>query len=51
MSDPVLPTEPAAPPKGAPVAVLSHGLWQRRYGGDPGILGRKVLVDGVDIAE
>jgi putative ABC transport system permease protein len=39
--------EEAAPPKGAPVAVLSHGLWQRRYGGDPGILGRKVLVDGV----
>lgn len=39
--------EEAAPPDGAPVVLLGHGLWQRRYGGDPGILGRKILVDGV----
>lgn len=33
---------------GAPnVVVLGHPLWQRRYGGDPGILGRTVLLDGV----
>jgi len=28
------------------VVVLSHGLWQRRYGSDPGIVGRSVTVDG-----
>ena len=37
----------AAPPNGALVALLSHGLWQRRYGGDPGIVGRTIQVDGV----
>jgi predicted permease len=30
--------EPAA----GGVLVLSHGLWQRRFGGDPAVLGRKV---------
>ncbi len=25
-----------------PVAVLGHGYWQRRYGGDPGAIGRTV---------
>lgn len=29
------------------VVVLSHGLWQRRFGGDPGILERTVHLDGV----
>ncbi len=37
--------------EGAPgarqVAVLSHGLWMRRYGGDLGILGRPVTLSGV----
>jgi putative ABC transport system permease protein len=27
--------------------VLSHGLWRRRFGGDPAILGRRVLLDGL----
>ncbi len=27
-------------------AVLSHGLWQRGYGGDPGILGRDISLNG-----
>jgi putative ABC transport system permease protein len=29
----------------APVAILSDGLWRRRYGADPGILGRVILVN------
>lgn len=29
-----------------PVVVLSHGLWQRRFGADPGIVGSVLLVDG-----
>ena len=31
---------------GPPVAVLGHGLWMRRFGGDPGIVGRRVVIDG-----
>ena len=31
----------------APVLVLSYRLWQRRFGGDPNILTRSVLLDGV----
>ena len=34
-------------PNGAPVVVLSHRLWQTRYGSDAGIVGRKVLLDDV----
>ncbi|HEV2982975.1 MAG TPA: ABC transporter permease [Vicinamibacterales bacterium] len=30
---------------GAPVVVISYGLWQRRYGGDPAIVGRTMLLD------
>ncbi|HWS52912.1 MAG TPA: ABC transporter permease [Pyrinomonadaceae bacterium] len=33
-------------PGGAAVAVISHGLWQRRFGGDPDIVGRLVKLDG-----
>ncbi len=29
-----------------PLAVLSHGLWQRRFGADPDILGQKILLSG-----
>ncbi len=36
-------------PGAAPVGVLSDGLWRRRYGADPGILGRTILVDGVAV--
>jgi putative ABC transport system permease protein len=31
---------------GAKVAVISHGLWQRRYAGDPGVLNRPILING-----
>ncbi|MGH9647526.1 MAG: ABC transporter permease, partial [Bryobacteraceae bacterium] len=30
---------------GARVAVISYGLWQRRYGGSPNVLGRKIDVN------
>jgi putative ABC transport system permease protein len=30
----------------AQVVVLSHGLWQRRFGADPSLLGRTVRIDG-----
>ena len=29
------------------VVVLSHGLWERQYGADEGILGRKININGV----
>ena len=33
-------------PGAAPVAVLSHGLWNRRYAADPAVLGRLVVLNG-----
>ena len=31
---------------GPSVAVLGHNLWQRRFAGDPGAVGKTILVDG-----
>jgi predicted permease len=31
---------------GIRAVALSHGLWQRRWGGDPAIVGRNIVVDG-----
>ena len=28
------------------VVVMSHGLWQRRFGSDPGIVGKQLVLDG-----
>jgi putative ABC transport system permease protein len=32
-------------PGGARVAILSHALWQRRFGGDPAIIGQSLTLD------
>ena len=39
-------TENEDHPGAAPVCVLSHATWQKRFGGDPGILGRSITLDG-----
>ena len=39
----IAPTEQG--PKGERVLVISHGLWQRRFGGDKAVLGQKVSLD------
>jgi len=31
----------------APVVVLTHRFWQSRFGGDPGVVGRAVILDGL----
>ena len=28
--------------------ILGYGLWARRYGGDPSIVGRRIRLDGLD---
>jgi len=40
-------TEGEGVPGAPPVAVLSHSLWIRRYGQNPGVLSRLVTLDGV----
>jgi predicted permease len=42
---PFTPAEDATP-GGHPVAVISYGYWQRRFGRDPAVVGRKLLVNG-----
>jgi len=32
-------------PGGTQTAILSHGYWQRKFGGDPAILGRAIVID------
>jgi len=31
---------------GHPLAVLSYGFWKTRFGGDPGIVGQRIVVNG-----
>src|SRR5262249_17405785 len=30
------------------VVIISHGLWMRRYGGDPNLIGKPIMVNGVN---
>jgi putative ABC transport system permease protein len=39
-------TEDDGKPGAARVVALSFGLWQRRFGGDPQIIGRKLILNG-----
>jgi predicted permease len=41
----IAPGEGDAPNTGA-VVVLGHSFWQRRFGGDPGVVGRSVSLNG-----
>ena len=34
-------------PEGEPVVIISHGVWQNRYGGDPDMLGRVIKVNSL----
>jgi putative ABC transport system permease protein len=36
-------------PKQNNVIVLSHGMWQRRFGGDPAVLGRTITLSGAPV--
>ncbi|MEN3332443.1 MAG: hypothetical protein V7641_1808 [Blastocatellia bacterium] len=38
-------TEEEDRPKQDTVVILSHGLWQRRFGGDPNIIGQNILLN------
>jgi putative ABC transport system permease protein len=33
-------------PNGPRVAIIGYGLWQRRYGGDPSMVGRTIQING-----
>src|SRR6185295_7770264 len=36
-------------PGGAPVAVISYAYWTRRFSSDPGVIGRKLVVNKVPL--
>ena len=33
-------------PNGPALVVIGHGLWSRRYGADPSVIGRRILLNG-----
>ena len=36
-------------PGSAQLVVLAEGFWQRRFGGDPGVVGRTIVLDGTPL--
>jgi len=40
-------TDEGTPGRTDPVVVLGHSTWQRRFRGDPSVIGRTVLVNGI----
>lgn len=44
----ILPGEGETPGEEA-VLMLGHSYWQSRFGGDPGIVGKKVRIDGISV--
>jgi predicted permease len=42
----VISTEDDKTPGAHPVVVISQGLWQRRFAGDPSVVGRQLLLNG-----
>src|SRR4030095_998369 len=40
-------TQPEGTPGAPAVAVLSHGFWVGRFGADPAIVGRTIVIDGI----
>jgi predicted permease len=41
-----IPGEESVGPGAHPVAVLGHGFWLTRFGGDPGVVGRTLTING-----
>jgi putative ABC transport system permease protein len=41
--------DPADDQRGDATTVLTHAFWQRRFGGDPAVLGRVVTIDGTPV--
>ena len=39
-------TDSEEKPGGAPVAMIGEGLWKRRFGSDPGLVGRTITLNG-----
>jgi predicted permease len=40
----------AAPPSGWPVIVLSHNAWSTKFGADSSIVGKKIMVHGIQLS-
>ena len=45
----LLSADDAKLPNGQPVAVIGFGLWQRQFGGDPGVVGRDLLLSSTHV--